>query len=161
VSQTLGADSLGGFGTAAFESAGDSVDLVARTFQIPRGFDECPTCPHALRDHRFRWRADGFQRIEDRDVPSTYVTFVRFVTALQADPAGAEAYAASAAVIDQARGFEWNRPKGNWRIAPGAEAGGSELTMFRGGQEAYRVSFEPRGNDWVIRDIQTASRSIE
>ena len=162
VAQTLGADSLGGAGTASFETSADtSIDLVTRTFRTPRGFDECNTCPHLVREHRFRWRASGFERIADQEVPSTYATFVRLIAALQQDSPGAAALVTNPGLIDLAKQYEWNRSKGTWRVAPGTEEAGSVLTFFRGGQEAYRVTFEPSGDDWVINGIQSVPRTVE
>ncbi len=160
--QTLGPDSLGGFGTGAFEAPSDSAtDLVTRTFHTPRGWDECNTCPHVLKEHRFRWQADGFHRVADRDVPSTYATFVSFVDAMQSDLARAQTLVSDPSLIQLATQYQFDHSRGTWRIAPATEDAGSELRIFRGGQEAYRVTFEPRGDDWVINNIQTVARSVE
>src|SRR5207247_939988 len=82
-SQTLGSDSLGGVGTANFESTGDtSVALVTRTFHGMPHFEECATCPHVFTVRRFVWEGPAFHRREDRMIPSPYSTFVQFVAAL-------------------------------------------------------------------------------
>ena len=162
LAQTLGADSLGGFGTGGFETPGDTVtDLVTRTFQTPRGFEECNTCPHMTREHRFRWRPSGFQRIYDRDIPSTYATFVRLIEALQHGSPTAAAFVRDPGLIELANQYQWDRSKGAWRVAPGTEEAGSVLTFFRGSQEAYRVTFEPRDDDWVVNGIQPVPRAVE
>ena len=120
LSQTLGPDSLGGYGTGAFESSADtSVDLVTRTFSNTRGFDECNTCPHMVREHRFHWRPYGFERTSDRLIPSTYTTFVRLIGDLQQSSADAATLVTDPALIELANKYEWNHAKGTWRIAPG------------------------------------------
>jgi len=35
------------------------------------------------------------------------------------------------------------------------------MVFFRGQQEAYQVSFEPRGDTWLISSIKQTTRSIE
>jgi len=161
VVQTLGADSLGGFGGGAFEVDADSLDLVVRTYRTLQRFDECATCPHAYWTHRFRWGPQGFTRRGSQSVPSVYATFVRFVDALvngREDPA---LFTVGGVPVEQARALEWDRPKGVWRIAPGSDAEGSELTLFRGQQESYRVTFEPRAGDWLISSIEVVPRSVD
>lgn len=162
ISQTLGPDSLGGFGTGTFATADTSIELIARTFRTPRGFEECNSCPHLDREHRFRWGPNGFERVADRDVSSTYSTFVHFIDELmRADPA-ASMRVTDPTLVDQAIQFEWNRSKGTWRIAPATEARGAELTFLRGSQEAYRVTFRPEGDeDWLITSITAVPRSLE
>ncbi len=162
IAQTLGPDSLGGFGTGTFATTDTSIEFVSRTFRTPRGWEECNACPHLDREHRFRWGTSGFERIEDRDVASTYSTFVHFIEELMnADPAAA-ARVNDPALVDQAIQLEWNRSKGTWRIAPATESRGAELTFLRGSQEAYRVTFRPEGDDgWLITSITAVPRSLE
>jgi hypothetical protein len=161
VIQTLGPDSLGGFGAGVFESVrGDTMDLVVRTYRpLPR-FDECATCPHAYWNHRFRWTERGYERAGAEPEPSPYATFARFIGALVGGHDPAE-YVVSEVVIEQARALEWDRAKGVWRVAPGTEGEGPELTMFRGSGETYRLAFEPRGGDWLLAGIEVVPRSVE
>jgi hypothetical protein len=161
--QTLGADSLGGFGGGDFEALADTaIDVVTRTYRTPPGFLECATCPHVFSVHRFRWRAGGFQRIEDQDVPSTYSTFVRFIRALVAgDRAAAEAAVTDPRWIREAQTLEWDRSKGVWRPAPGADESPVRLVFFRGQTEAYEVRFQQAGTDWRIAGFEKVERSIE
>lgn len=162
VAQTLGPDSLGGWGSGAFEVQGDSVDLETRTFGPNARFEECATCPHVFRIHRFRWRKDGFQRIADRDVPSPYATFVRLIQALTAgDLAAATPLLADPLLIDEARLAGWDVARGSWRAAPATDESAHELVFFRGMREAWSVTFEPRGQDWVIAGFRPVNRSIE
>jgi hypothetical protein len=39
-------------------------------------------------------------------------------------------FATGSAVVDLARSFEWDVPKGAWRVAPGSETGGLELIVY-------------------------------
>ena len=118
-------------------------------------------CPHLDREVRFRWEATGFEKIEDREIPSAYAAFVRFIDELMRGAPEASMRVADPALLDQALQYEWNRAKGTWRIAPATTGTGSEITFFRGPQEAYRVSFQPEGESWVIVSIQPVSRSVE
>lgn len=162
--QTLGPDSLGGVGAVAFEVEGDTaIVLTSRTFRGMPRFEECATCPHVYQLHRFRWEASGFVRFEDRAVPSPYATFVQFVLALgSGDQAAATALVADPALLDQARLFEFAAlPKGMWRVAPATDENAASMIFFRGQQEAYQVSFEPRGDQWAINGIRPTTRTIE
>jgi predicted small lipoprotein YifL len=164
LAQTLGPDSLGGFGSGDFESAmGDTaIDLVTRTYRTPSGFLECATCPHVYSIHRFRWRPTGFERVEDQDVPSTYSTFVRFIKALVAgNVVAAEAMVSDLRLIAEARALEWDRTKGVWRPAPGADESPLKLMFFRGQSEAYEVRFQRQGGEWLIAGFAKVDRSIE
>ncbi len=162
LAQTLGADSLGGIGTAEFESRADTFDLVARTYRNPREFEECATCPHVFRVHRFRWRVSEFERVEDKLVPSTYSTFVQFIQALMANnPSVALASVADSSLMDAARRLEWDRPKGIWRVAPATDETPQRMVFFRGQKEAYQVRFEPRGTDWLISGFEPIPRTVE
>jgi hypothetical protein len=161
--QSLGPDSLGGIGSGEFEAPDDTtIELVARTYRTPRGFDECATCPHLYTLHRFRWGATGFERVEDRPAPSTYSTFVRFIQALMAnDKDEAATWVANRSLVDQARKLEWHRPKGVWRIAPATDETPTRMVFFRGESEAYRVEFESLGDEWVISGFEAVPRTVE
>jgi hypothetical protein len=163
-SQTLGPDSLGGIGTANFGVAGDtSVVLETRTFRgVPR-FEECATCPHVYTVRRFEWRAAGFARVEARPVPSPYSSFVQFVLAVTAnDKDTALRLATGNSVLDAARRYELDVvARGIWRVAPATDETAHEMVFFRGEKEAYRVTFEPRGDEWAISGILPTARTIE
>ena len=162
--QTLGGDSLGGVGSVELMTDGDtSIVLTARTFRGMPRFEECATCPHVYALHRFRWGPNGFARIEDRAVPSPYSSFVQFVLALGAgDHDAAARFVTDPALLEQARLFEFNAlPKGAWRAAPATDESAGTMVFFRGQQEAYQVSFEPRGEEWLINAIRPTTRSIE
>jgi len=163
-SQTLGPDSLGGVGTVEIRVEGDtSLVLTARTFRGMPRFEECATCPHVYSLHRFHWGAGGFTRIEDREVPSPYSSFVQFILALGAgDHDAAARLVSDPALLEQARLFEFSAlPKGMWRAAPATDETAGIMVFFRGQQEAYQVSFEPRGEAWMINAIKPTTRSIE
>jgi hypothetical protein len=159
--QTLGPDSLGGYGEGRFVSEGDRLELEVRTYRPRRGFDECVTCPHVWYVHRFRWQDTGFVRTESRQESSTYATLVRFLDAMETHDLNPALYATGSAVVDLARSFEWDVPRGAWRVAPGSETAGLELLIFRGQKESYRVTFEPRAGDWLVSGIESVPRSIE
>lgn len=162
--QSLGTDSLGGVGTVEFQAQGDTaVFLVARTFRGMPRFEECATCPHVYALHIFRWEPGGFVRVEDRPLASPYSTFVQFVLALGAgDRDAAAALVTDPALLEQARLFDFNAlPKGMWRAAPASDENAGSMVFFRGQQEAYQVSFEPRGDGWLINGIKPTTRSIE
>lgn len=159
--QTLGADSLGGVGTAEFART-DSISVAARTYRGTPSFDECPTCPHVYRTTRFVWGSEGFVRRERRDVPSPYATFTSLIGALmRGDRPTAESRVADWALLEFARRFEWHKDRGRWRVAPATEERSLEMVFFRGAQEAYRVSFQPRDGDWVVSGFEPTSRSVE
>ena len=163
LTQTLGPDSLGGAGTGSFTTPGDStVDLETRTFSNTPHFEECATCPHVYRVHRFRWRGDGFTRLEDRVSPSPYATFVMFIRALsEGDREAAERLVADPSLVDAARDAEWGVPRGSWRAAPATDETAHEMIFFRGMKEAWRVGFQPRGTEWLIGGFQPTTRSLE
>ena len=157
-------DSLGGVGAVEIRAESDtSLVLTAHTFRGMPRFEECATCPHVYLLHRFRWGARGFARIEDREVPSPYSSFVQFVLALGAgDNDAAALLVTDPALLEQARLFEFSAlPKGMWRVAPATDESAGAIVFFRGQQEAYRVSFEPRGESWLISAIKPTTRSIE
>ena len=160
--QTLGADSLGGVGTAELAERDDAVELATHTYQVTRGFDECPTCPHVYRTRRFRLSAGGFTRVEEVITPSPYATFVLFIAALGVDDRDAEArLVANSDVTDQAKHLGWNKTGSPWRVAPETDEAATSMVIFRGRDEAYKVSFAAHDDDWVISAIEPTSSTIE
>jgi hypothetical protein len=84
------------------------------------------------------------------------------VTALGAGDRGkAQQMVADGSLLGAADGYGWSSPKGRWRLAPGMTANSTELLIFRGAQEAYRVHFAPHGDAWVITAFEPSSRSLE
>ena len=161
--QSLGADSLGGVGTARFVAPSpDGVALITRTRVPTPRFDECATCPHVYRTRRFRWGSGGLTTAGEQIERSPYYTFVRFVQALTlSDRELADRLTADPSLVDAADGYQWGKSKGMWRLAPGTEMGSEHAVYFRGNQEAYRVHFAARAGDWVITGFEPTSRSIE
>jgi len=162
--QTLGADSLGGYGTAELESAADTgAVLSARTYRTPKGFIECVTCPHAYTMTRFRLTPQGFSRLELHPVPSPYATFAAFIAALvRGDHIAAEAMVSEPTLIVTAQGLGWNSPKGGgWRPAPGTDESPLDMRFFRGQNDAFVVHFRQQGDGWVITGWDTAARTLE
>lgn len=160
LAQTLGADSLGGTGRGEFVGE----DLVTRTWRATPYFDEnCANCPHVIRERRFEWGPDGYTRISDSIVPSPYATFTAFIHALaSADRESAERLVVDPSLIEFAQRYEWHDPAlGRWRAAPGSDLSASELVFFRGRQDAYRVSFQSRGNGFVVLGFEAVPRSVE
>ena len=162
LAQTLGPDSLGGAGSGEFTPADSGFVLNTRTYRSPRGFTECATCPHVYTLHEFHWTPAGFVRTSDREVPSPYSSFVRFIQALQANDrtAGFQEITDSS-IWDLARQNDWHQPRGLWRVAPTSDETVHEMVFFRGEQEAYRVSFDSRGGDWKISGLASTTRSVE
>jgi len=161
IATTLGPDSLGGYGSAELVQRDSTIEVTAKTWRPSRGWEECAACPHVTTFQRFQWADDGFRRVESRDEPSSYATLVRFVDELSHGAPGATARVHDPALVDVAQSFEWGHPKGTWRLAPASEPSSTELTVFRGQQEAYRVTFVPEGDDWLIASIQSVPRSVE
>jgi hypothetical protein len=160
--QTLGPDSLGGFGSGSFEPADTTYDLVARTYHPTPRFDECATCPHVFRIHRFHWTDAGFVRSEELIVPSPYSTFVQFATAMAlSDWDMADRLSTESKVVDDARRLEIGAIKGLWRAAPSTDETAHQMVFMRGKVEAYRLTFEQRGENWLISDITPTSAAIE
>lgn len=161
--QTLGADSLGGYGTAAFEAASDTgATLTARTYRTPAGFVECATCPHAYSTTRFHWTSRGFVRDEFKPVTSPYSTFAAFITSLVAgDRIAAQERVSDPTLVLEAIKLDWHVRKGPWRPAPGADESPLNMTFFRGQKDAYLVHFRAQGQDWVITGFEPVSRSVE
>jgi len=163
LAQTLGPDSLGGVGTGAFGTPGDSaVVLTTRTWKPTPRFDECATCPHVFHQRRFRWGLEGFERLEDALIPTPYVTFVQLIQALTAgDRDGAIERVTRPALVESARRAGWATVKGSWRAAPGSEERGDEMVFFRGLDEAWKVRFERHGEDWRVDSFEATTRVIE
>ena len=163
LAQSLGTDSLGRTGTAhVLEGSPDGAAIETRAYSVERGFEECPSCPHVYRTRRFRWAATGLVMASDVVEHTPYAAFVQLIRAVVAgDRDAAGRWVADGSVLSAADGYEWGRPKGLWRLAPGAVAGASDLVLFRGSQEAYRVHFVPRGEDWVVTGFEPTSRSLE
>jgi len=159
--QTLGADSLGGVGSAELAERDTALELMTRTYQVSHGFDECPTCPHVYRTRRFRLALGGFSRIEEAITPSPYATFVQFVMALAADDPNASRLAASSDLADQARKLGWGKDGAAWRVAPETDQAATTMVVFRGRDQAYKVSFAARDDDWVISSIEPTTSTIE
>jgi hypothetical protein len=162
VRQTLGADSLGGYGTAEFTAVDSTVRVTARTYRPTPRFEECATCPHVYRVHRFRWGSAGFEREDERTVPSPYATFVRFATALSVgDEEFARGEITSPAVLDAARRLQIGEPKGPWRVAPATDESARFMVFLRGRQEAVRVTFEAAAGDFLISGLEPSTAVIE
>ena len=163
LTQTLGPDSLGGVGTGAFGTAGDSlVVLTTRTWKPTPRFDECATCPHVFHERRFRWALEGFEGFEDALVPTPYVAFVQLIQALTlGDRDGAVERVTRPALVESARRAGWATVKGSWRAAPGSAERGDELVFYRGVNEAWKVRFERRGESWRVDSFEATTRVID
>uniref|UniRef100_A0A832MJ38 Uncharacterized protein n=1 Tax=Eiseniibacteriota bacterium TaxID=2212470 RepID=A0A832MJ38_UNCEI len=163
VVQSLGPDSLGGTGTAEFAPGDTAVTLTARTYRPTPRFEECATCPHVYRVHRFAWSGPGFVRVEERTVPSPYATFVRFATAVAVgDDEFALEQTTGREVLEAARRFQFGANRGAWRVAPATDESARFMVFMRGRQEAYRVTFESLGPDeFRIAAIEPAPPPIE
>lgn len=161
--QSLGADSLGGIGTAQFADLDSVIELVSRTYRPTAYFDECASCPHVFREHRFTWGVAGFEALDDRIVPSAYTTFTALIAALMAgDRARAAEQVVDPSLIDFAKRFEWHRGShGRWRVAPGTTESATQAVLFRGNSDAFRVTFEVRDGAWVIAGFEPTARSLE
>jgi len=162
--QSLGPDSLGGVGSAAFNAtpSSDGVVLESRTHLPTPRFDECATCPHIYRTRRFAWGPTGLASVSEEIETSPYYAFVRFVQALALnDREMAERFVADPSLIEAALGYDWGLSRGLWRLSPGNEGRSEHLVFFRGRQEAYRVHFARRSGDWAITGFEPTSRSIE
>ena len=165
LAQSLGTDSLGRTGNAKIlDGAGpDGAVLETRTYTVEHGFDECASCPHVYKVRRFKWDAPGLVTATVSSEHTPYAAFVALVTALAAGNRAAAAQLVSdPGLLATADGYAWGvSSKGRWRLAPGTNASATELLVFRGAQEAYRVHFMPRGEDWVVSAFEPASRSVE
>jgi hypothetical protein len=162
LTQTLGADSLGGIGTGEFVLSDTALDVVTRTYQATHGFSECATCPHLYRTRRFRWNGAEFSKVADQIVPTPYATFVLFISALSVDDRDAAGkLVTDGSLVDRARKLDWGKPTGAWRIAPATDETPGTMVFFRGNNEAWRVQFAPQGNDWRISGFDVVPRTIE
>lgn len=163
LTQSLGTDSLGRTGNARIlEGSPDGVVLETRTYTVERGFDECAACPHVYRVHRFRWDTPGLVTASSSAEHNPYATFVQFIVALTTgDRATAGQLVTDPALLGTADGYGWSTARGRWRLAPGMTATSAELLFFHGAQEAYRVRFTTRGDDWVISSIEVTARNVE
>lgn len=163
LAQSLGSDSLGSTGVARLvESAAGGIVLVSRTYQVARGFDECGSCPHVFRTRSFRWGTPGLVLAEEELERTPYYSFVQFIQALVAgDREGAERFAADGSVVEAATAYQWGQSRGLWRLSPGSAPNARDLLLLRGSQEAYRVHFSSRGDDWVISSLEPSNRNIE
>jgi len=163
LAQTLGPDSLGGTGTGAFGTAGDTaVVLGTRTWRPTPSFDECATCPHVYHERRFRWGRDGFERMEDLVVQTPYAVFVQLIQALTVgDRDGAAERVTRPALVESARRAGWAIANGAWRAAPGSEARRNEMIFYRGANEAWKVRFERHGGGWRVDAFEATTRVIE
>lgn len=161
--QVLGPDSLGGFGGGEFEAGSDSsVQLVARTYRTPSGFQECPTCPHVYAQRRFDVTPHGFTGAGRDSVPSTYSTFVGFVHAMQQGRRDeAESYLSDRALMAELERMIWDPSAGPWRTAPGGDETPYRLVFYRGAREAYAVRFVQRGRAWLLAGMEPVNRSVE
>jgi hypothetical protein len=161
LSQTLGPDSLGGTGSGEFQATPDGVQLATKTFQVSRGFIECASCPHVEVERHFRWSGDQFIREGDDITHTPYAAFVRFIQALKAaDYSTAMSLASDAHVVERALDFGWSRSRQQWRVSPGTHDRATEMVFFLGQTEAYKVWFEPRGDDWSISSVDTTARVV-
>ena len=163
LAQTLGPDSLGGVGRGEFSGIEDgTIQLTTRTYRGTPGFTECATCPHVWQARRFLWEPYGFERIAVEREPSPYATFVAFAQALAVDDRDrARELVVDREWVETARRQGWGEPGGTWRVAPGTDEKADEMVFFRGPREAYRVTFEQRGGEWLIAGFRTTSTSIE
>ncbi len=161
--QSLGADSLGRVGTARVLEGGPAgVVLESRTYTIARGFDECASCPHVYVTRRFRWGTPGLVSVGADIERTPYYSFTQFIQVLAAgDRDAAQHWVGDGSVVSAAEGYEWGRARGLWRLAPGSLPNARDLVMFRGTQEAYRVHFATRGDDWVIAGFEPTGRTVE
>ena len=160
--QTLGADSLGGVGSAELAERDTALELMTHTYQVTRGFDECPTCPHVYHTRHFHLGPAGFTRTDESISPSPYATFVQFIAALNADDRDAiSRLVANSDVSDQAKRLGWGQPGGTWRVAPETDAAAVSMVFLRGRDQAYRVNFAAHDEDWVISAIEPTSSTIE
>jgi hypothetical protein len=161
--QTLGPDSMGGVGTARFVTAGpDSAVLEARTWARTPGFEECPSCPHLYRNRRFRWDDNGLSTVSNELEETPYVAFVRFIQALGVgDRDLAMERAVNGETIEAAQQLGLQEKRGVWRVAPGIEEPGADMTFLRGPREAYRVRFTRDRGKWQVASIEPTNRALE
>ncbi len=162
VAQTLGPDSLGGAGTGDFETRGDTLMLVTRTYRTNRGFEECTTCPHIYRVRRLAWGRDGFVVQSEEESPSPYSTFVRFIQALVTnDRTTAEALVSDRSLVEVARREGFAQSRGLWRVAPATDETATHMVFLRGAGEAYDLQFALTGGEWLVSGIQPTDHKVE
>jgi hypothetical protein len=161
--ETLGPDSLGGVGDGRFESGpGEALDLVTRTWEASRRFDECPTCPHVMVERRLRWDDAPFRILDARLMPTPYTAFVAFADALaDADRLEAERWVVDPTLVDSADALGWGLSNAPWRVAPGTTERAQEMVVYRGRSDAYELHFVRRGNVWAIQHLGRTARRIE
>ncbi len=161
--QTLGADSLGGVGTAEFTSSDSTAELTSRTYRSTPYFEECATCPHVYMLRQYRWTQAGFTRAAEQRVPSPYSTFAAFIAALvNNNRDSAMQFVADPTLVDFARRYGWQETsRGRWRVAPATDEGAIEMVFFRGPSEAYRIHFESRDGNYVVSGFEATQRSVE
>ncbi|HYM81710.1 MAG TPA: hypothetical protein VEY91_09935 [Candidatus Limnocylindria bacterium] len=161
--QSLGADSLGGVGTAEFVAPGaNNVVLMARTYRNTPRFEECATCPHIYHVRRFHWTDDGLATFDEQIEDSPYRSFVQLIQALAVnDRELAATLVTDPSLLEAAIEYGWGESRGMWRMSPGTDERAQEIVFFRGNQEAYRVQFSRQGSGWGIEGFQPTTRSIE
>lgn len=161
--QTLGPDSLGGVGTARFVTPGpDSAVLETRTWARTPNFNECPSCPHLYRNRRFRWDDSGLSTVSNDLEETPYVAFVQFVQAMAAGNRDlAMERVVNSETLDAAQQLGFNERRGAWRVAPGIEEPGADMTFLRGPREAYRVRFTRERGRWQVASLEATNRALE
>jgi hypothetical protein len=126
-------------------------------------FDDCPTCPHLERHQRYVFQKDNWSLVEERVKPTPYAALVAFVHELSTGtPDGALPYATDMDVVEQARSLGIDQGfRGFLRAAPGT--GPDDVTQrYRTvGSEGIEVTFEQRGDRFVISDLRAARIVIE
>jgi hypothetical protein len=161
--QTLGPDSLGGVGTARFiPPDAEGVVLETRTWGRTPGFEECPSCTHLYRNRRFRWDEAGLSTATNELEETPYVAFVRFIQALVAGNRDlAMERVVNGETIDAAQALGFHERRGAWRVAPGVEEPGADMTFLRGPRDAYRVRFTRERGIWAVASIEPTNRALE
>jgi len=156
----IGVDSLQF--TPAAANAPPALNVVGAGERDPH-FDDCPTCPHLERHQRYVFRGDNWSLTEESVKPTPYAALVGFVHALSVGtPDDAMPYAANMDVVEQARSLGIDQGfRGLLRPAPGT--GPDDVTQrYRTvGSEGIEVTFEPRGDRFVISDLRASRIEIE
>ena len=158
--QTLGPDSLGGTGNGHFRDS----TLVTQTWRATPYFDEnCSSCPHVMHERTFRWGAQGFERVDDRVLTTPYTVFTELIIALvNGDNETALRRLADPSLVAFARRLDWHDPaRGRWRAEPSTDPRATSIVFFRGRADAYRVTFQSRGEEWVVLGFEAVNRSAE
>ena len=61
-----------------------------------------------------------------------------------------------------ARRLDWHDPaRGRWRAEPSTDPRATSIVFFRGRADAYRVTFQSRGEEWVVLGFEAVNRSAE